>query len=80
MYVSCFMDTQCTFLQYYKCHKMSLNNYNVLLVLIFSAIKKKISLNGGGGGGRYVTITPLSNTSKWGDMTPQYTFIGQFVI
>ena len=25
------------------------NNYNVLLVFIFSAIKKKISLNGGGG-------------------------------
>ena len=40
------MDTQCTFLQYYKCHKMSLNNYNVLLLLIFSAIKK--NLNGGG--------------------------------
>ena len=52
---------------------MSLNNYNVLLVLIFSVILKKLSLNGGGG---YITITPLSNTSKWGDMTPQYTFIG----
>ena len=65
------MDTQCTFLQYYKCHKMSLNNYNVLLVLIFSAIKKKSKWRG-----EYVTITPLSNTSKWGDMTPQYTFIG----
>ena len=66
-----FYGYTCTFLQYYKCHNMSMNNYNVLLVLIFSAIKKNISKWGGG----YVTITPLSNTSKWGDMTPQYTFI-----
>ena len=57
MYVSCFMDTQCTFLQHYKCHKMSLNNYNVLLVLIFSAIKKKdISKWGGGVCHNYSTV------------------------
>ena len=54
-------------------HSAYFFNIISVLVLIFSEFKKNISLNGGGGG--YVTITPLSNTSKWGDMTPQYTFI-----
>ena len=53
MYVSYFMDTQCTCQQYYKWYKMM--NNNVLLVSIFSANRKK-SQNGGGVCHNYPTL------------------------